>query len=140
MPKTVLGIDYGHKRIGLAVGQTLTATANPLKVIGNNKDTLNQIQQVVHEWHIDLIVLGFPLTMDGEEQLITRQVKNFANKLRHQTQRPVALSDERLSSYEAERSFQQQRAQNTRKAKHKNILDAQAAAIILQSWFDQQTS
>ena len=45
MPKTVLGIDYGHKRIGLAVGQTLTATANPLKVIGNNKDTLNQIQQ-----------------------------------------------------------------------------------------------
>ncbi|MCX7544253.1 Holliday junction resolvase RuvX [Marinicella gelatinilytica] len=138
MPKTVLGIDYGQKRIGLAVGQTFTASANPLKVIGNNKDTLNQLQQVIDEWQIDLIVMGLPLTMDGEEQLITRQVKNFAKKLRHLTQLPVAFSDERLSSYEAERGFQQQRQQQTRKAKHKNNLDAEAAAIILQSWFNQQ--
>jgi len=137
MPNTVLGIDYGLKRIGLAVGQTFTGNANPLKVIGNNKDTFNQLQQVINEWRIDLIVMGLPLTMDGEEQLITRQVKNFAKKLRQHTQLPVEFSDERLSSYEAERGFQQQRAQQTRKAKHKNNLDAEAAAIILQSWFNQ---
>lgn len=138
MPKTLLGIDYGQKRIGLAVGQTLTATANPLKVIGNNKDTVNQLQQIIDEWHIDCIVMGLPLTMDGEEQTFTRQVKNFAKKLRHLTQLPVVFSDERLSSYEAERGFQQQRQQQTRKAKHKHNLDAEAAAIILQSWFNQE--
>ena len=139
MPKTVLGIDFGLKRIGLAVGQTFTTTANPLKVIGNNKNTLNQIQQVIDEWQINLIVMGLPLTMEGEEQLISRQVKNFAKKLRHHTQLPVELSDERLSSYEAERGFAHQRAQQTRKAKHKSNLDAEAAAIILQSWFNQSS-
>ena len=138
MPKTVLGIDFGQKRIGLAIGQDLTNSANPLKVIGNNKDTLNQLQQIIAEWHINLIVLGLPLTMDGEEQAITRQVKNFAKKLKNLTQLPVEFCDERLSSYEAERDFQQQRQQQTRKAKHKNNLDAEAAAIILQSWFNQQ--
>ena len=66
MPKTVLGIDFGLKRIGLAVGQTFTTTANPLKVIGNNKNTLNQIQQVIDEWQINIIVMGLPLTMEGE--------------------------------------------------------------------------
>lgn len=137
MPNTVLGIDYGLKRIGLAIGQSFTASANPLKVIGNNKDTLNQINQIIQEWNIDLIVMGLPLTMAGEEQLITRQVKNFATKLRHKTQQPVEFCDERLSSYEAERGFQQQRQHKTRKAKHKHNLDAEAAAIILQSWFDQ---
>ncbi len=137
MPKTVLGIDFGHKRIGLAVGQSLTATANPLKVIGHNKNTFHKLQQVIDEWQIDLIVVGLPLTMAGEEQLITRQVRNFAKKLRHHTQRPVELWDERLSSFEAERDFQQQRARQHRKAKHKNQLDAAAAAIILQSWFDE---
>lgn len=138
MPKTVLGIDFGHKRIGLAVGQTLTGTANPLKVIQNNQDTLNQLQQIISEWNIEHIVIGLPLTMDGEEQTVTRQVRNFAGKLKHHSQLPVDFCDERLSSYEAERGFQQQRAQKTRKAKHKSNLDAEAAAIILQSWFNQQ--
>ncbi|MCW8870045.1 MAG: Holliday junction resolvase RuvX [Proteobacteria bacterium] len=139
MPETVLGIDFGQKRIGLAIGQSFTANANPLKVIGNNKDTLNQLQQVIKEWQINRVVVGLPLTMDGEEQTITRQVKNFAKKLRHTSGLPVEFCDERLSSYEAERGFQQQRQQQTRKAKHKNNLDAEAAAIILQSWFNQRT-
>ncbi|KAA3639368.1 MAG: Holliday junction resolvase RuvX [Proteobacteria bacterium] len=139
MPNTVLGIDYGHKRIGLAIGQDLTNTANPLKVIANNQDTLNQLQQVIAEWHIDLIVLGLPLTMDGEEQTLTRQVQKFAKKLKNLTQLPIVYCDERLTSYEAERGFQQQRQQQTRKAKHKNNLDAEAAAIILQSWFNQHS-
>ena len=83
MPETVLGIDFGQKRIGLAIGQSFTGNANPLKVIGNNKDTLNQLQQIIKEWQINRVVMGLPLTMDGEEQTITRQVKNFAKKLRN---------------------------------------------------------
>lgn len=138
LSNTFLGIDYGLKRIGLAIGQRFTTTANPLKVINNNKDTMNQLMQVIAEWQIDHIVMGLPLTMEGEEQTFTRQVKKFAHKLADQTKLPLSFCDERLTSYEAERGFQQQRQQQTRKAKHKSKLDAEAAALILQSWFNQQ--
>ena len=74
--------------------------------------------------------------MDGEEQEITRQVRNFGNKVKKQTQLTVEYIDERLTSYAAERQFQGQRAGQLSKAKHKSKIDAIAAQIILQSWLD----
>jgi len=138
MPELLLGIDYGRKRIGLALGQTLTATANPLKVIMKQSDIFDQLLTIVKEWQIKRIVIGLPLTMDGEEQDLSREVRNFGRKLGNQSGLPIEFCDERLTSYEAERGFQQQRQQQTRKAKHKDQLDAEAAALILQSWFNQQ--
>lgn len=138
MPEYILGIDFGQKRIGLAVGQTLSHTANPLKVLANNKSLWTALQTEIDEWNITQIVLGLPLDMNGEEQEITRQVKNFSKKIINHTQLPVHLVDERLSSYEAERNFAMSRSASLSKAKDKSQIDALAAQVILQSWFDQQ--
>lgn len=136
MPEYVLGIDFGTKRIGLAVAQTLTRQANPLKVLNNNQQFWQEFQQIIAEWQIKQLIVGLPLDMDGEEQEVTRQVKNFGKKLKHQFDLPIIYVDERLSSFEAERQFQLQRAAGASKAKDKQKIDAMAAQIILQSWLD----
>lgn len=136
MPEYVLGIDFGTKRIGLAVAQTFTRQANPLKVLNNNQQFWQELQQIIAEWQIKQLIVGLPLDMDGEEQEVTRQVKNFGKKLKHQFDLPIIYVDERLSSFEAERQFQLQRAAGASKAKNKQNIDAMAAQIILQSWLD----
>ncbi|MGJ8663345.1 MAG: Holliday junction resolvase RuvX [Marinicella sp.] len=137
MPDFILGVDFGQKRIGLAVGQTLTRVANRLNTLPNNKQFWPDLKNVISEWNISQIIIGLPLDMAGEEQEITRQVKNFAKKVKQQTELPVHFIDERLTSYEAERQFQSQRQANLSKAKGKSQIDAMAAQIILQSWLDQ---
>jgi len=137
MPEYVLGIDFGEKRIGLAVGQTLTRQAQALTTLPNNGEFWHQLGVVIDEWQVRQLVFGLPLGTDGEEQEITRRVRNFANKTSQQTGLPVHFMDERYSSYVAERAFQQDRAAGLKKAKQKSQLDAMAAQIILQSWFDQ---
>lgn len=136
MPEYVLGIDFGTKRIGLALAQTLTRQANALKVLNNNQQLWQDLQSIIKEWQIKKLIVGLPLDMDGEEQEVTRQVKNFAKKLKHQFELPVYFVDERLSSYEAERQFQLQRAAGASRAKDKQKIDAMAAQVILQSWLD----
>ncbi len=140
MPEFILGIDFGSKRIGLAVGQTLTQVANPLSTLKNNPQFWHELKHIITEWNIGQIVIGLPLDMDGEEQEITRQVKNFSKKVKHHTQLPVHWVDERLTSFAAERQFKDQRASQLSKAKHKSQIDAMAAQIILQSWLDQSTN
>ncbi len=134
----VIGIDFGQKRIGLAIGQTLTRTANPLTTINNDGTLWHHINQHISEWNASDIVLGLPLDMSGEEQEITRQVKNFGKKITQKTKLPIHFVDERLTSYAAERQFKESREANLSKAKDKAKIDAMAAQMILQSWFDQQ--
>ena len=136
MPEYILGIDYGQKRIGLAVGQTLTKAASALTTINNDGGVWSALKTVIEEWQISQIVLGLPLDMDGEEQEITRQTRKFRNRLNHHTQLPIHWVDERLTSFEAEREFQSSREMQLTKAKDKHNIDAKAAQIILQSWLD----
>ncbi|MFC3194390.1 Holliday junction resolvase RuvX [Marinicella sediminis] len=138
MPEYVLGIDFGEKRIGLAVGQTMTCQAQALTTLINDGSFWQQLQNIINEWHISSLVFGLPLDASGQEQEITRRVKNFARKASQNTALSVTFVDERYTSYEAERTFQQSRAAGLTKAKQKSQLDAMAAQIILQSWFDQQ--
>lgn len=140
MPDFILGIDFGQKRIGLAVGQTLTRVANRLNTVKNDPQFWLDFEAVIKEWNITQIVIGLPLDMDGEEQEITRQVKNFAKKVKKLSQLPIHFIDERLTSYEAERQFKNQRQAKLSKAKGKSQIDAMAAQIILQSWLDQPES
>jgi len=140
MPEFILGLDYGSHRIGLAVGQTLTRVANPLDTLPNNGAFMTQLTHLIDEWQISQIVIGYPTSMDGEEQEITRQVKNFTNRIKDHTQLPVHWVDERLTSHAAERAFQEQRAAQLTKAKNKAQIDAMAAQIILQSWLDQMAT
>ena len=133
----ILGIDFGQKRIGFSVGQTLTRIASPLCTVQNDGAFWQQLNHQIKEWNVSQIVLGLPLDMAGEEQDITRQVKKFGKKIHRETQLPVHLVDERLTSFAAERQFKDSRQANMSKAKDKSQIDAMAAQIILQSWFDE---
>lgn len=140
MPEYILGVDFGNKRIGLSLAQTLTRSATALTTIPNNPEFWPELNKIISEWQVSRVVIGLPLDLDGEEQEITRQVKNFGKKVNKKTKLKVDYMDERLTSFEAERQFQNQRAGQLSKAKHKSKIDAIAAQIILQSWLDNDTS
>jgi putative Holliday junction resolvase len=132
---TVLAFDFGEKRIGVAVGETMLKVAHPLTIINaeENDVKFTQIGLLVAEWRPSLLVVGLPTHMDGEPHLLTQLSKKFAQRLEGRFNLPVMMMDERLSSVEA--------AQNLREAgiksiNQKTLLDAVAAQSILQSYFD----
>jgi len=102
--KTVLGFDYGSKKIGVAVGQSVTQTVTPLITLPskNQKPDWAAIEKQIKEWQPDILVVGLPVHLDGEEQPMTLAAKKFGNQLNGRFQLPVEFMDERLSSYEAE--------------------------------------
>lgn len=125
--QTLLAFDYGVKKIGVALGNTLLKQAQPLGLI--IKETrvarFTAISDLLHTWKPDALVVGLPLTLDGQEQLASTQARRFANQLQGRFGLPVYLVDERNSSLEAQ-SYLGNHAPD----------DAVAAAIILQRYFD----
>ena len=135
MSQTLLGFDYGTKRIGVAVGQYITRSVTPLTTIHsqNNKPDWNAIGNLIAEWQPDRLVVGLPLHLDGTTQAITERAQRFGNQLKGRYNLPVDLVDERLTSHEAETELAARGGKST-----KADIDALAAALILQSWLDQQ--
>lgn len=131
-PRTVLALDFGEKRTGVAVGETLTGSTRPLDTLStrDGAQDFDAIEQLIKEYQAEALVVGLPLHMDGSEQAITNQVRKFARRLEGRFHLPVHLVDERLSSYEAEQQLEQQ-------ADKKTGIDAQAACIILNDWMQQ---
>jgi putative Holliday junction resolvase len=110
---TLLGFDYGEKHIGVAVGQTLTASASPLACVDSkrSKPDWSAIANLVEAWQPDAFVVGLPLNMDGSDQAMTHAARRFGNQLQARFRRPVHLADERLSTREAKtRLFETGRA------------------------------
>jgi putative Holliday junction resolvase len=134
----VMGFDFGLRKIGIAIGQTVTGTANPLAVVsakGGTPTNWQSIDKLVNEWLPDILVVGLPLNMDDTEQAIIQHVKIFARQLEMRYQKPVELFDERLSTREArQRVFDK----GGYKALQKQRLDSVAAQIILESWLAQR--
>lgn len=132
----LLGFDFGMKRIGVAVGQTVTKTARPLTTLKANQgvpqwDMLNKLIKI---WHPDGLIIGIPLNMDGTEQPLTLAARNFAQSLQTRYQLPVYEMDERLSTKDArERLFEQ----GGFKALQNGQVDSVAAQLILQNWLAQ---
>ncbi len=135
---TVLAFDYGEKRIGVAVGQNITGTANPLNPL-NAKDGQPdwlKVENIIKEWLPNLIVVGLPLNMDATEQLLTKRATKFANRLNGRFSIKVEMMDERLSSVEArEQLFDEAGYQGLKKSS----IDSQAAVLILESWFRENS-
>lgn len=135
-PATALAFDFGTRRIGTAVGNTLTAHAQPLDTL-HYQGTLDwaAIDALVAQWQPRVLVVGLPLKKDGTEQAMTQQARDFMAQLVHRFGLPVQPVDERFSSIEAERRLQQQRASGARKQRlQKGDTDAMAAQIILENW------
>ena len=132
---TVLAFDFGEKRIGVAVGEWSLLQAHPLTVIHGeaNAERFSAIGALIDEWHPASLVVGLPLTLDGEAHAMTARCTRFANQLRGRFGLSVDYADERLSSIEAEGRLRES-GHNARNAKAH--LDAVAAQLILQCYFD----
>lgn len=132
---TVLAFDFGERRIGVAVGEHLIHSANPLVTIDSesNEVRFTAITQLVSEWRPTLLVVGLPLSLDGSETEVTQLCKKFARRLNGRFNLPVALIDERYSSAEASQLLNET---GIRGRAQKAMLDQVAAQTILRSYFD----
>ncbi len=129
---TLLGFDFGTRRIGVAVGNRISGTAQPLVTLESRDGGPDwaAIAELIATWSPQALVVGLPLTLDGEEQEVSRLARRFANRLHGRFGLPVELADERLSSREVERRFPEQIR------KDRSATDRLAACEILQSWLE----
>lgn len=127
--RTLLGFDYGLKRIGVAVGQELTGTASALTTISarDGKPDWEAIGRLIDEWRPDAVVVGLPLNMDGSDHELSRRARRFGNQLHGRYNLPAHFIDERLSSLEAEALLKGL-------SRRKGDIDKLAARVILETW------
>lgn len=131
---TVLGFDFGEKRIGVAVGETATGIASPLATIdaAGNDARFEAIAKLVAQWRPVGFVVGVPRHEDGSEHAVAKLAGKFGRRLAARHGLPVRFVDETLSSAEAESRL---RGVRTRASRSGDV-DAMAAAVILQSYLD----
>lgn len=133
---TVFGFDVGSRRIGVAIGSALGAGARALAVIdvrGGAPDW-GALDRLHKDWRPAGLVVGDPLTLEGEDQPARRRAHTFGRQLRARYRLPVVLVDERSSSVEAARRFAHGRAEGRQRRRDAEALDALAAAIIVERW------
>jgi putative Holliday junction resolvase len=130
--QTLLGFDFGIKRIGIAVGQSITGTATALCTINtrHGKPDWDRISGLIEHWRPDALVVGLPLHDDGSDSNLSKAARRFAQQLENRYRLPVHPMDERLSSHAAK--------QFMRQSTSKQEVDAVAAMIILQNWLEIQ--
>lgn len=131
---TVLAFDFGERRIGVAVGEHLIHSANPLTTIDSESNEVRfaVITQLINEWQPKLLVVGLPLSLDGSETEVTQLCKKFARRLNGRFNLPVILVDERYSSAEASQLLNET---GIKGRAQKVMLDQVAAQTILRSYF-----
>ncbi|MCW5197084.1 Holliday junction resolvase RuvX [Buchnera aphidicola] len=129
----ILSFDFGTKNIGVAVGQQITSTATSLNSIKvkNGKPNWHTISSLISSWKPKLIILGYPLNMNGTKQKITNQVKKFSKSLYKRFCIKIYLHDERLTTKEAKSYLFTQGGYKNLK---KNKIDSVSAVLILESW------
>lgn len=133
---TVIGFDYGARRIGVALGNRISGSARALDVVANGAagPDWNRIDTLLREWRPDALLVGLPLTLDSGEQGNSRAARGFAAELHDRHGLAAILVDERLSSREAAHRFAARRASGAAKRKHAANLDAVAAEVIVEQW------
>ena len=131
----ILGLDYGERRIGLALSDPMGIIARPLTIIDRKKtaDHISRISEIIAEKKITTIVVGLPLTLKGHYSKQTEIVLAFIDQLKSNFQIPIVAIDERLSSVAAKKSLL---VQSVKAGYEKGRVDETAAAIILQEYLD----
>ncbi len=135
----VLGLDYGEKRIGLALSDLLGITAQPLCLLQRETDpgVIEEIGKLIEPNEVALVVVGLPVNLSGEDSPQTKRTRRFISKLRKNLSVKIIPWDERLSTSEADRAL---RDMEVKPSKRKNLRDIIAAQLILQGYLDQQGS
>src|SRR5467141_3204646 len=149
--QSILAVDYGRVRIGLAVADFETRMPQPLSTLErvNRNEDMRRLRELVREHGVKLIVVGLPLRLDGTRGEMAEEVERFAQRVRKQVGVPVEMLDERLTSWEAERLLEEvqgrfvndEKLTSSRKPKYvqvKMTVDAMAAAVILKEYLERQ--
>ena len=137
----IMAIDFGLKRLGVAIANTLTNNAEPIKTlhIEDVKTIPRELEQLIKEWQPHKLVMGMPYNTDGTEAKIAKQIRAFASLLSQESKIPIDYIDESFSSHEASRRLKQLRQSGERsKRVIKGDLDKISAAILLQRWLDSE--
>ncbi len=134
----MLAFDFGTRQIGVASGQKLLKTANPLTIL-RAKDGIpnwSQIQKLIDDWMPDQVIVGLPLNMNGSESQFCLRARKFGRRLHGKFGVEVAMVDERLTTFTAKEQYQTK----NQRYKHKKILvDDIAAVLILETWLADQS-
>jgi len=149
--QSVLAVDYGRARIGLAVADSETGLPQPLSTMErvNRNEDMRRLRELVREHGVKRVVVGLPLRLDGTRGEMAEEVERFAQRVRKQVGVPVEMLDERLTSWEAERLMEEiqgrfirnEKLTGGRKSKGmqaKMTVDSVAAAVILKEYLDRQ--
>ncbi len=132
---TVLGFDYGLKRIGVASGQSVTGTASPLPEISarDGVPDWQVVGKLLAEWQPAVVLVGEPANMDGTDSDMAKRARKFANRIHGRFGVPIAMVDERLTSFEAKQMIKERYG-----AKDFGVwaVDSIAAVLIVEHWFD----
>jgi putative Holliday junction resolvase len=133
----ILGIDFGRRRVGLAVSDPGQVIAQPLTTLIQEKSGAwwNQLDRILAEQEVEAIVVGYPLTMAGKSSQQTAEVDHFIAALRDRVEIPVSCFDERLTSAAARRALIQQ---GVKTGHRKDLVDRTAAALMLQDYLDSR--
>ena len=139
MPETILAFDFGLRRIGVAVGQDVTASASPVGVVANGESGVDhdRIRAIIREWHPARLVVGMPTHADGSPGAMTAAVEAFIGELA-QYGLPISTIDERYSSLEAEQTLKNARKQGSRGRISKQDIDAAAAVLIAERYLAER--
>jgi putative Holliday junction resolvase len=149
--RSILAVDYGRARIGLALADSEARIAQPLSTMErvNRNEDMRRLRELVREHGVKQIVVGLPLRLDGTRGEMAEEVERFAERLRKQIRVPVELVDERLTSWEAERLLEEVQGRfihdeklaggrKPKKASAKMTVDAVAASVILKEYLERQ--
>ncbi|MEM9502432.1 MAG: Holliday junction resolvase RuvX [Cyanobacteria bacterium P01_E01_bin.43] len=134
---SALGLDIGHKRIGVAGCDRLGMLVTELTTLQGKSfsQLVEALQRLIQDRQVTVLVVGLPYTMDGAIGQQAKRVESFAQRLSSALQLPVEYVDERLTSFQAEQMLL---AEGTSPSRNKGLIDRKAAAIILQQWLDQR--
>jgi putative Holliday junction resolvase len=149
--RSILAVDYGRARIGLALADAETRMARPLSTMEriNRNEDMRRLRELVREHGVKQIVVGLPLRLDGTRGEMAEETERFAQRVRKQIGVPVEMVDERLTSWEAERLLEEVQgrfiheekltgSKKPTKVQAKMTVDAVAAAVILKEYLDRQ--
>ena len=134
----MLAFDFGTRQIGVASGQKLLKTANPLTIL-RAKDgipNLSQLQKLIDDWMPDQVLVGLPLNMNGSESQFCLRARKFGRRLHGKFGVEEAMVDERLSTFTAKEQYQ---TKNQRYKYKKILVDDIAAVLILETWLADQS-
>ncbi len=140
-PRVVLAFDFGLKRIGVAAGDTVSAHARPVATleVGGGAPPFERIGKLLEAWQPAIGIVGLPNNVDGSESTLTGMARDFARQLTGRFGLEVALVDERYSSLDAAARLKAQRQSGERRRRTtRAAIDAAAACVILERWFNEK--